>query len=92
MKQTIMNFAKSKEVSYEVARHRIQKAGLKPVDYYYSPFGGRVKVFNLEEMEVAFNAPIQERKRRKAEPVTNTITPFLSVPLTPTHRWYGFNA
>jgi hypothetical protein len=92
MINTIIGFAKSKDVSYEVMRHRVKKTGIKPIRYTISPLGGRIRVYSLFDLERAFKTPVGKRKKRNPAPIIKIMRSFLSVPLTPVHRWYGFNA
>jgi hypothetical protein len=77
------------EVCYQTLSHRLTLLGVKPL--HFKRVGKNLAgLFKLSDLQAAGN--YKKRLPRKPQPIVlqTEILTFLSNPLTPVHRWYGY--
>lgn len=79
------------EVCYQTLSHRLTLLGVKPL--HFKKIGKNMAgMFKLADLHAA--ASYKRRLPRKPQPTVfqTDILTFLSKPLTPVHRWYGYRS
>jgi predicted transcriptional regulator len=81
---TIHEYAEKVGVTSNTIRNRIMRSQADPVDMIKNKNGSITYIYSIIDLKACM-------KKKEPIEITNPMCKFLSVPLNPVGKWYGFN-